>query len=51
MPKYRVTYQADETGAVKTSSQVAATPEAAEAMVRLELGHAVKILETRKMKG
>jgi hypothetical protein len=49
MNHYRVTYR-NEDNITKQSIQVAATPEAAEGMVRAALGIAVKILETRKVK-
>ena len=50
MNKYRVIYK-DGDGITKTSTQVAATPEAAEGMVRAVVGFEIKILETRKVKG
>lgn len=50
MNTYRVTYRTDD-GAIKTSTQLAATPEAAESQVRALYGFDVKVLETRKVKG
>jgi hypothetical protein len=50
MNHYRVTYK-NEDNITKTSTQLAATPEAAESQVRALFGFDVKVLETRKVKG
>jgi hypothetical protein len=50
MNHYRVTYKTEQ-GKAKTSTQLAATPDAAESQVRALYGFDTKILETRKVKG